>query len=144
MSDKPQQPGKPSAPEKSSAPGKPLWRQAYDAVDTRVAPQLESLVQTKQFAQVLSLGLRAQNEAWRAVERRSRQFWHLVNLPAGSDVTRLREQVVNGVRLTGGRRIAVPRNSPSIAIVIDSSRARLIFPPTMSTSAVAAASLRPA
>jgi hypothetical protein len=72
-----------------------LWRQAYDAVDSRVAPQLESLVQTKQFAQVLSLGLRAQNEAWRAVERRSRQFWHLVNLPAGSDVTRLREQVVS-------------------------------------------------
>ncbi|HSP39107.1 MAG TPA: hypothetical protein VLR26_15295 [Frankiaceae bacterium] len=80
--------------DKPTASGKPLWRQAYDAVDTRVAPPLESLVQTKRFAQVLSLGLRAQNEAWRAVERRSRQLWHLVNLPAGSDVTRLREQVV--------------------------------------------------
>jgi hypothetical protein len=80
--------------DKPQPPSKPLWRQAYDAVDTRVAPQLESMVQTKRFAQVLSLGLRAQNEAWRAVERRSRQFWHLVNLPAGSDVTLLREQVV--------------------------------------------------
>jgi hypothetical protein len=78
----------------SDKPSKPLWRQAYDAVDGRVAPQLESLVQTRQFAQVLSLGLRAQNEAWRMVERRSRRLWHLVNLPAGSDVVRLREQIV--------------------------------------------------
>src|SRR3954447_7169894 len=79
----------------SDKPRKPLWRQTYDAVDSRVAPQLESLVQTRQFAQVLSLGLRAQNEARRAVERRSRQLWHLVNLPAGSDLTRLRDQVVS-------------------------------------------------
>ena len=76
------------------SPGKPLWRQAYDAVDSRLAPQLESLVQTKQFAQVLSATIRAQAEARRVVERRTRRLWHLVNLPAGSDVTRLRDQVV--------------------------------------------------
>jgi hypothetical protein len=78
----------------SDKPSPPLWRQAYDAVDSRLAPQLESLVQTKEFAQVLSLGWRAQTEARRIVERRTRRLWHLVNLPAGSDVTRLREQVV--------------------------------------------------
>jgi hypothetical protein len=76
-------------------PSKPMWRQAYDAVDSRVAPPLESAVQTKEFAHVLSLALRAQVEARRMVERRSRQLWHLVNLPAGSDLTRLREQVVS-------------------------------------------------
>jgi hypothetical protein len=75
-------------------PAKPLWRQAFDAVDSRVAPQLESVVQTKQFAQVLSLSLRTTNDVRQFVERRSRRFWHLVNLPAGSDVTLLREQVV--------------------------------------------------
>jgi hypothetical protein len=52
------------------------------------------MVQTKEFAQALSLGLRASVEARRFVERRSRRLWHLVNLPAGSDITRLREQVV--------------------------------------------------
>jgi hypothetical protein len=81
-------------PATRSAPPKPLWRQAYDAVDSRLAPQLESLVQTKQFAQVLSLSWRAQTEARHFVERRTRELWHLMNLPAGSDVARLRDQVV--------------------------------------------------
>jgi hypothetical protein len=74
---------------------KPLWRQAYDAVDSRVAPHLESMVQTPQFAEVLSVLIRTQGRARRGVERQSRRLWHLVNLPAGSDVTRLRDQVVS-------------------------------------------------
>jgi hypothetical protein len=73
---------------------KPLWRQVYDAVDSRIAPPLESAVQTQQFATVLSTALRLQGETRRFIERRSRRVWHLMNLPAGSDVTRLREQVV--------------------------------------------------
>lgn len=74
---------------------KPLWRKAYDAVDSRIAPPLESVVQTPQFATVLSTAIRMQAEARRQVERRSRRLWHLVNLPSGSDVTRLRDQVVS-------------------------------------------------
>src|SRR3954471_10322677 len=72
----------------------PLWRSAYDAVDSRLAPRLESLVQTEGFAQVLSVTVRAQIEARQFVERRTRRLWHLMNLPAGSDVSRLRDQVV--------------------------------------------------
>jgi hypothetical protein len=63
-----------TSPGPSAKPPKPLWRQAYDAVDARVAPQLESLVQTQEFAQALSLGMRASVGARRFVERRSRRL----------------------------------------------------------------------
>jgi hypothetical protein len=42
------------------------------------------------------------------------------------------------------RRIAARPTSPSIAIVIDSSRARVILPPTISVEASRAASRSPA
>ena len=73
--------------------GKPLWRRTYDAVERPVGSRLEVAVQTEQFADVAGLLVRTRAELGRRVERTTRRALHRVNLPAASDVARLREQV---------------------------------------------------
>ena len=75
--------------------GKPLWRAAFDKVERSVAPQLERGVQTGTFAEALALVTKSQAQLRRFTERRTRQVWHLMNLPAGSDVRRLRQDVLH-------------------------------------------------
>lgn len=70
-----------------------LWRQAFDTAEKFVAPKLESVVRTDQFAQATALGLRAQAALTRRANEVAAKVWHLVNLPAGTDVLRLRAQV---------------------------------------------------
>jgi len=70
-----------------------LWRQDSDTAEKFVAPKLESVVRTDQFAQATALGLRAQAALTRRANDVAAKVWHLVNLPAGTDVLRLRAQV---------------------------------------------------
>ena len=70
-----------------------LWRQAFDAAEKFVAPRLESVVRTDQFAQASALGLKAQAALTHQANAVAAKLWHLVNLPAGTDVLRLRAQV---------------------------------------------------
>jgi hypothetical protein len=81
-----------------SAPGKPvmgqpLWRRLYDTAERAVAPRLESAVRTGCFAKGTALAGWSQATARTQVEALSARVWHLVNLPAGTDVTRLRTQI---------------------------------------------------
>jgi hypothetical protein len=71
----------------------PLWRQAYDAAERTVTPRMESLVRTPGFALGVALARRAEAVARSTVRSASARAWHLVNLPAGSDVHRLRAQI---------------------------------------------------
>jgi hypothetical protein len=71
----------------------PLWRQAYDAAERTVTPRMESLVRTPGFALGAALARRAQALARSSVRDVTARAWHLVNLPAGSDVYRLRSQI---------------------------------------------------
>jgi hypothetical protein len=80
------------APRKQ-APSPPLWRQAYDAVDKAVTPKAEALVRTPGFALGAALTRRAQTMARGSARGLSARAWHLLNLPAGSDVSRLRAQI---------------------------------------------------
>ena len=73
--------------------GKPLLWKVFDAVEGAVAPRLEEAVRSDAFLGGLGLAARAQAAAKRTVEARARAIWHLVNLPAGSDVARLRREV---------------------------------------------------
>jgi hypothetical protein len=73
--------------------GPPLWRQAFDAAEKRVTPHAESLVRTPGFATGVALVRRVQNLAKDTARGVSARAWHLVNLPAGTDVARLRAQV---------------------------------------------------
>jgi hypothetical protein len=70
-----------------------LWRQAFDAAEKYVAPRLESVVRTDQFAQATALGIKAQAALTDRANAVAAKLWHLVNLPAGTDVLRLRAQV---------------------------------------------------
>ncbi len=72
---------------------KPLWRKAFDSVDGVLAPRLEGFVQTSVFADAVSVGVKLEAGVRHRLERQTRRLWHAANLPAGSDVTRLREQV---------------------------------------------------
>jgi len=78
---------------KDVAGEKATWRKAFDAAEGAVAPRVEALVKTGGFAEVVSLAARARREAQSAVESRSRWLWHLVNLPAATDVARLRRNL---------------------------------------------------
>jgi hypothetical protein len=71
----------------------PLWRQAFDAVERRVTPRADRLVRTPSFAVGAALVRRAQTVASSSAQGVTARAWHLLNLPAGSDVTRLRAQI---------------------------------------------------
>lgn len=74
---------------------KPLWRRAFDSAERAVAPHLEAGVQSGGFTEVVVLVQRTRNGVSSRLEGGSRRLWHLLNLPAGSDVRRLRRQVAS-------------------------------------------------
>jgi hypothetical protein len=79
--------------EKPTPPAPPLWRQAFDAAERAVAPRAENLVRTPEFNVGAALVRRAQNLAKDSARSLTARAWHLINLPAGSDVSRLRAQI---------------------------------------------------
>jgi hypothetical protein len=87
----PKEPSKQPARPKPPAP--PLWRQAFDVAERAVTPRAEELVRTPSFSVGAALVRRAQGAARNTARGLSARVWHLVNLPAGSDVDRLRTQI---------------------------------------------------
>lgn len=75
------------------AEDQPLWRQGYDAAERAVAPRLEALVGDERFAVGVGLVTQARRAVQRRTERQMRRTLHLFNLPAGSDVTRLMNEI---------------------------------------------------
>ena len=71
----------------------PRWRQAFDAVERRVTPRAEELVRSEAFAVGVALTRRAVTLAQGSARGLTTRAWHLLNLPAGTDVSRLRAQV---------------------------------------------------
>ena len=71
----------------------PLWRQAFDAVERRVTPRAEEVVRTEAFTVGAALTRRAVTLARGSARDLTARAWHLLNLPAGTDVSRLRAQV---------------------------------------------------
>jgi hypothetical protein len=100
----------------------PLWRQVFDTAERAVAPRAESLVRTPSFVLGAALVRRAQTLARHSARGLTARAWHLVNLPAGSDIGRLRAQIGaldREVRRLGlqleaeRRRNAAPAHRPS-------------------------------
>jgi hypothetical protein len=79
--------------EKPKPPAPPLWRQAFDAAERAVTPRAEELVRTPGFHVGVALVRRAQTLAKDSARGLTARAWHLLNLPAGSDVSRLRAQI---------------------------------------------------
>jgi hypothetical protein len=71
----------------------PRWRQAYDAAERVVTPHADRLVRTSHFAVGVAVLRRAEKLARASAQGVTARAWHLLNLPAGSDVSRLRTQI---------------------------------------------------
>ena len=70
-------------------PDTPSWRQGFDAVERQLSPLLEALVQSEQFAVAVGLAARVQRAVRGELARNTRRVLHRLNLPAGTDVTRI-------------------------------------------------------
>ncbi|HEY5858366.1 MAG TPA: hypothetical protein VIW24_31190 [Aldersonia sp.] len=71
----------------------PGWRQVYDAAEHRVAPPLESFVHSDGLAAAARLGVRVHSELRSQAGGLAARVWHFANLPAGTDISRLRAQI---------------------------------------------------
>ena len=71
----------------------PSWRQGFDALEQQLSPRLEALVQSEQFAVAVGLMARVQRAVEGEMSRRTRQLLHRVNLPAGTDVSRILNEI---------------------------------------------------
>ena len=74
--------------------GSPLWRQGFDHAERLVGRRLENLVSTRTFSEALVLTFRGQNAVHRLFERQTRATLHFWNMPARTDISNLRRQVV--------------------------------------------------
>ncbi len=71
----------------------PLWLRAVLRAERAVGTRVESAVRTDTYFDVVSRLNRLHGQVNRAAEDLSRRWLHLFNLPAGSDVRRMREQL---------------------------------------------------
>jgi hypothetical protein len=69
------------------------WRRAYNAVERNVSPRVEALVHTDEFARTTAVIARVRRQAGNRVNAVAARVWHLMNLPASTDLQRLRVQV---------------------------------------------------
>jgi hypothetical protein len=72
---------------------KPQWRKSYDALERLLAPTAEALVHSGEFAHVAAALFGVRRAVGNGVNGVAARVWHLVNLPAGTDVHRLRKQI---------------------------------------------------
>lgn len=82
-----------TAEQQAAAPPIPRWRQGYDAIESMIGSQLEQLVRSDRFAQAAGVIVQVQRELEQRGSRLSRQVLHRLNLPAGSDVSRLLTEI---------------------------------------------------
>jgi hypothetical protein len=68
-------------------------RQAYDAIERRVAPPLTDLAGNPDAVNLLALAGQGRRFVGRRIEGVATSMWHLANLPARRDVQRLRVQI---------------------------------------------------
>ena len=72
---------------------KPQWRKSYDAVERILAPSAEALVRSGEFAQLTGALFGVRRALSNGVKEVAARLWHLVNLPSGTDLQRLRVQI---------------------------------------------------
>lgn len=73
--------------------GQPLWLKAVYKVERAVGTRVEAAVRSDAYFDLVAESQRRQKQARALAEGLSRRCLHLLNLPAGSDVRRLREQL---------------------------------------------------
>lgn len=74
-------------------PRGPRWLRAVHRLERAVGEPLESALHSDTYFDLVTEMLRAKARTGRTLEGLSRRMLHLANLPAGSDIRRLREQL---------------------------------------------------
>jgi hypothetical protein len=74
-------------------PGQPLWLKAVYKLERAVGTRVEAVVRSDTYFDLVATTQRGQKQARALAEGVSRRCLHLLNLPAGSDVRSLREQL---------------------------------------------------
>jgi hypothetical protein len=72
----------------------PLWLRVVHRVERAIGEPVETAVRSDTYFDVVSVVTRTTGKAKSTAESLSRRGLHLLNLPAGSDVKRLREQLL--------------------------------------------------
>jgi len=72
---------------------KPLWLRAVIRLERAVGEPVEAVVRTETYFDVMTTVTRATKGAKRKVSGASTRGLHLLNLPAGTDVRNLRDQL---------------------------------------------------
>jgi len=75
------------------AAGQPLWLTAVLRLERAIGERVEAAVHSDTYFDLLTTAKRRQAWASGLAESASRRCLHLLNLPAGSDVRRVREQL---------------------------------------------------
>jgi hypothetical protein len=71
----------------------PLWLKAVHRLEREIGERVEAAVHSDTYFDFVSIAQRQQRQAKTLAEGVSRRCLHLLNLPAGSDVRGLREQL---------------------------------------------------
>jgi hypothetical protein len=72
---------------------KPLWLRAVYRIERAVGEPVEAAVRTETYFDMMSKAMRTAATAKRTVTGASTRTLHVLNLPAGTDVRRMREQL---------------------------------------------------
>jgi hypothetical protein len=74
-------------------PSRPWWRPLVDEMDRRVTPPANRFVRTNLFADTIAIMTRMEVRLRRRLERQSTWLLHQYNLPAATDVRKVRAQL---------------------------------------------------
>jgi hypothetical protein len=69
------------------------WRRAVGGVERELGPPLTRVAGSRTFARALGVTVKVTRSADRMVKNQFARVWHTFNLPAATDVRRLREMV---------------------------------------------------
>lgn len=73
----------------------PLWLRAVHRLERAVGEPLEAALHSDSYFDLVTEMLRVRASTERRLEGVSRRMLHLLNLPAGSDIRRVREQLAS-------------------------------------------------
>lgn len=73
--------------------GKPVWRALYDRVSADVSPRMSDAMASDGVADAVEVAGAIGSRAAEGLQRTSERLLHTWNLPAGSDITVLRQEV---------------------------------------------------
>jgi ribosome-associated translation inhibitor RaiA len=77
----------------SDMSGKPVLRELYDRIAQELGPQLSGMTASDRFAVAVDVAEAVRQRTSTELQRSSRRFLHACNLPAGSDITVLRDEI---------------------------------------------------